>query len=283
MLQDRGQKSRLTRAFVCRSSHYPSQTLIPEGYHFGLAAATAQEPDGFDIEKFLVYDGKIEIPTAESVKQMVAKLPRHRDVSDPLPLPKGPPQKKKKARSEDDPADYPGGRTDEKQGEYCQTLDNAQQRADPPAPDTEKEPEHLEQRREEKKPLAEDENGAVVLNQDTFNELFDAIGYLADKLDYLHLEILSVDRRLNQGQTDENGAPLAPADQLNFVARRIENIEGVVTQVQKDIESRDYMDHLNSLHDTLEATQKYIGADKHDDISGCKSSGPPVPSLFSAG
>lgn len=68
------------------------------------------------------------------------------------------------------------------------------------------------------------------------NSQFDA---LHSKLDSRHTEVM-------------HGMPTIPHDGLNTLARRVENIERSVTKIQRDVEGRDYKQHLSSLQDAVD-------------------------------
>lgn len=112
----------------------------------------------------------------------------------------------------------------------------------------------------------------------TVGEVLSQLLWIADKIDFLHQEVAAIEKRLTDRheeiksgmKSNMPGMPSTPSDQLNAMARRIEHIEGTVQKTQRDIEGRDYMDHLKALHDTLEKTQEYLGTSLHENMTKSK-------------
>lgn len=171
---------------------------LPTGYYFGISAASAENPDAFEIAKFMVSQGSESTGGQQQQQQQQAQQPIRRD-----PVNTPPPQFQQPKDSHSD-ATY----------------------------------------------------------QQSMAEFFTLVQGLNTKVDSLVGQVQSLDRKQLEvkGGGGGGGGSSLPTDQLNAMAQRMEHVEKMVEEVKKDIEGKDYMDHLQNLHDTLEETQRYLGS-----------------------
>ncbi|KZF21495.1 putative lectin family integral membrane protein [Xylona heveae TC161] len=155
---------------------------LPANYRFGLSAASAENPDSIEVNKFLVTTTS---PTTRS-------------------------------------ADAPSK-------EEAATLfrDEGDQAASSISTDLQ---------------FADLHNRLQLINHQ-MTRLYKEVAYISSKAEERHLELNSKS---------------VPYEQLNTMDRRLQAIENVVLRIQKDVEGKDYKEHLTKLQDALRDTHSSI-------------------------
>ena len=181
---------------------------LPSGYHFGLTAATSDQPDSFEIYQVLVYTN---IPhTHDSV--LKGGAPQR-------------PQLQKLDRFPGAPEAVPDKSADDLKGQQEQFAD-----------------------------LHNRLQGLTHQVANIFVE-FDA---LSRKFDERHNEIMG-------------GMPNFPNNKIDDLGRRLESIERNLDQVKRDVEGKDYREHLNQLNQAIESVRGGIADNLPDTIGNSKS------------
>ncbi|KAK5168642.1 uncharacterized protein LTR77_005951 [Saxophila tyrrhenica] len=175
------------------------QIVLPSGYYFGLTAATADQPDSFEIYKFIV----------NSSPQGGA------------PPPPPPPQQQQQQQQQQQ------GRP---QLERLDRLPGA--------------PEAVPDR------MADD----IKNQQEQFADLHNRLQGLTHQIANLFGEF----EQLGRKQEERHAQLLSsmpggfPSDKIDNLGRRIENMERTLDQVKRDVEGKDYKEHLNQLNVAIE-------------------------------
>ncbi|KAK4548866.1 hypothetical protein LTR36_008639 [Oleoguttula mirabilis] len=181
----------LTVSVDDRECFRTNRVSLPSGYYFGITAATADNPDSFEINKFVVSSGQ-------------PSQPQH--LNQPAAREGAPPPLQKLDR-------FPGS------------------------------PEAVPDR------VADD----IKNQQDQFADLHNRLQAMTHQFANLFGEFDNLGRKIDQKHKEVMGAmPAIPHDTINDLKRRTENIERMVLQIQKDVEGRDYRQHINDLQTSLD-------------------------------
>jgi lectin, mannose-binding 1 len=174
------------------------QISLPSGYYFGLTAATADQPDSFEIHKFIVHSSD---PKAGS------------------PPPPPPPQQQQ-----------------QQQGGSQQPIQKLDRWPGSPEAVPDKMADDIKSQQEQ---FADLHNRLQGLTHQVAN-IFGEIDQLGRKLEERHSQIMG-------------GMPgQFPHDKIDNLGRRMENLERSMDQVRKDLEGKDYKEHLNQLNAAIE-------------------------------
>ncbi|KAK4970471.1 hypothetical protein LTR66_011572 [Elasticomyces elasticus] len=76
------------------------------------------------------------------------------------------------------------------------------------------------------------------------------------------------------------GMPTIPHNMINAMDRRLENVERVVQTIQRDVEGRDYKEHLSNLQQAVEGTRGMLSNTLPDTLSQIVSTSRPKMGLF---
>jgi mannose-binding lectin 1 len=178
-----------------------AQISLPSGYYFGLTAATADQPDSFEIHKFIVYTSA---PQAGSVP----------------PPPPPPPQQQRQ----------PQGSS---QQSPLQKLDRW-----PGSPEA-----------------LPDRTADEIKNQEEqFADLHNRLQGLTHQIANIFGEFEGLGRKLEERHNQLLGSMPGgfPTDKIDNMGRRLENLERTLDQVRRDVEGKDYREHLNQLNAAIE-------------------------------
>ena len=169
---------------------------LPSGYHFGVTAATADNPDSFEVSKFVVISNPDSQPQQQQQQQQQGQAA----------VGGAPPLQQRTDR-------FPGS------------------------------PEAVPDR------VADD-----IRNQDEqFADLHNRLQGMTHQVANIFAEFDTLSRKLEERHNQLMGAmPVVPHDNINDLKRRIEGIERTVQQIQKDVEGRDYRQHMNDLQMSID-------------------------------
>ena len=188
---------------------------LPSNYYFGLTAATADQPDSFEINKVLVSSG---IPhTHENVVKGGPPPPQQQRQEQP--------QLQKLDRFPGAPEAVPDKAADEVKGQAEQFADL--------------------------------HNRLQGLTHQVAN-IFGEFETLSRKLEERHNQLIG-------------GMPNVPHDKIDNLGRRLETIERNLDQVKRDVEGKDYREHLNQLNQAIESVKGGITDSLPDTIGNSKS------------
>lgn len=183
---------------------------LPSGYYFGITAATAENPDSFEVSRFVVSTGT---PSA----------PQH--LNSPEARSGKPPAIEKLDR-------WPGS---------PEILPDAQ-------------PEEIQSQTDQ---FADLHNRLQGLTHQIAN-IFGEFDRLSRTLDQRHSELMG-------------GMPNIPPDTFQQLNKRVENIERTLQTVQRDVEGRDYKEHLSNLQQAVEGVRGGLTDHLPDTIGRSKS------------
>lgn len=164
---------------------------LPPGYYFGITAATAENPDSFEVNKFVVSTGS-------------PSQPQH--LSQPAAREGAPPPLQKLDRFPGSPEAVPDRSADD--------IKNQEEQ------------------------FADLHNRLQGMTHQVAN-IFAEFNALSKKIDQKHSELMG-------------GMPTVPVDTINDMKRKMEGIERTVQQIQRDVEGRDYRQHMNNLQTSID-------------------------------
>lgn len=91
-------------------------------------------------------------------------------------------------------------------------------------------------------------------NEAQFQDLHNRLQGITHQIASAFVEFDHLGRKIDQKHGEILAAmPNVPQDTLNDLKRRIENIERTVGQIQRDLEGRDYRQHMNDLQSSLDS------------------------------
>lgn len=91
---------------------------------------------------------------------------------------------------------------------------------------------------------------------------------LSDKIDSKHSDMLQ--NVQNIGGSRETGLPPEVVGKISNMERKIENMERVLDVVKRDVEGKDYRQHLNEINSAMDRLHQGLTADLPDRILGSK-------------
>ena len=199
---------------ACFSSE---KVLLPTGYFFGVSAATADNPDSFEVNHFVV-------STTSAIS---------RDV----PL-------------------------SNQQRQQTQHQAQARQNVLPNAPEV----------------LADTDAGAIKRQEDQFADVHNRLQGLSHQIVSMYSEFERISQALNDRHQEVlNRMPKIPEDMINTLRsssdslgalnRRIEGIERTLQVIQKDVEGRDYKEHLTNLQQAVDGVRGGLTDNLPDTLS----------------
>ena len=196
----------LTVSIDDRECFSSDKISLPSGYYFGVTAATAEQPDSFEVHKFVVISG---IPHEH---QHVVK----------------------------------GGAPP-----VLQKLDRF-----PGAPEA----------------LPDKQAEEIKSQEDQFADLHNRLQGLTHQIANIFGEFDQLSRKMEErhGQL-MGGLPQSPNDKIDALGRRLESIERTVEQVKRDVEGKDYREHLNQLNQAIENVRGGLTDQLPDNIGRRKS------------
>lgn len=90
--------------------------------------------------------------------------------------------------------------------------------------------------------------------QESMAQFFTQMQALNQKIDSLVGQVQAMDGKVASRHEElRNGIPRIPADTINAIAGRLEQVEREVKVIRKEVEGKDYKDNLQRLHDTMES------------------------------
>ena len=205
-----------------RSCFSSNKISLPSGYYFGITAATAENPDSFEVYKFVVSSGTA--PQQQTKQQS----------GPPVQQEQKPPSLQKLDRFPGSPEAVPDKAADEIKSQDAQFED-----------------------------LHNRLQGLTHQLANIFGE-FDA---LSKKLDQRHNEVMG-------------GMPTVPHDAINAMNKRQERMERDIQQLRRDVEGRDYRQHLNSLQEAVEGVRGGITEHLPDTLAGIVTASAPRMGMF---
>lgn len=175
----------------CFSSN---QISLPSGYYFGLTAATSDQPDSFEVYKFV---------TSSSTMQPPPQQPRQ------------------------------GSQQPQQGRPQLERLDKL-----PGAPEA------VPDR------MAEE----IKTQEEQFADLHNRLQGLTHQVANIFGELDQLSRKMEERHNQLMGSMsgVFPTDKIDNLGRRMENIERSVEQVRRDVEGKDYREHLNQLNAAIE-------------------------------
>jgi mannose-binding lectin 1 len=195
------------------------QIRLPEGYHFGISAASAENPDSFEVQKFVVSTTNAytrEEPNMQQKQQ------------------------------------YMGQRQQQQQQAHQDSRQHQQhqQQQKPNEPAVGDIPQMLSD------VLA----GSLKSQEDQFADLHNRIQIINHRVneisDLLHRIVGDNDQRFN-----EIMHRLVPVDdRTNMMIRTVEKIDRTSSEVQRDLESKDFKDLLNTVHNAISDSHNALNA-----------------------
>ncbi len=174
------------------------QIVLPSGYYFGVTAATADQPDSFEIYRFIV-SSVASGGQQQGQQQQVLKGVKG-----------GPPQLERLDR-------FPGA------------------------------PEAVPDR------MADD----IKSQQEQFADLHNRLQGLTHQVANVFGEFEQLGRKLEERHTQLLSSMPGgfPSDKIDSLGRRMENLEKTLEQVRRDVEGKDYREHLNQLNVAIESVK----------------------------
>lgn len=174
---------------------------LPSGYYFGISAASAETPDSFEANKFVVST------TNANTREEVNRQPPPQQMEQP-------PQQQQQQQQQQQP-DIP------------QILQDT---------------------------LAT----SIRTQQDQFADLHNRLQIVNHQVNNIFRELEKLTKRQEERHTELMNRAIPIYEHVNGVERNVEKIENIVKAIQKDIEGKDYREHLTNLQNTLRDTQTHI-------------------------
>ncbi|KAK3709948.1 hypothetical protein LTR37_010567 [Vermiconidia calcicola] len=184
----------LTVSIDDRECFSSDKISLPSGYYFGLTAATADQPDSFEIHKFVVSTGG-SAPTPQNTQR-------------------GPPPPQRERPQLERLDRFPGS------------------------------PEAVPDR------MADD----IKNQEEQFADLHNRLQGLTHQIANIFVEFEQLSRKLDERHQQILGSMPGgfPTDKIESMGRRVESMERTLEQVRRDVEGKDYRDHLEQLNAAIE-------------------------------
>ena len=197
-----------------------SKVKLPPAYYFGISAATAETPDSFELNKFVV---------STTTTTTTPQTPR---------TPQGP--------------QNPQSRNEPDKRQHLEKLDKF-----PSSPQS-----------------LPDTDASTIQNQnEQFADLHNRLQGMTHQIANIFGEFDKLSRTLNDRHGEVlKSIPAAPNDAIAALSRRLESIERTVQIIQKDVEGRDYKEHLSNLQQAVEGVRGGLTDHLPDTISQSKPS-----------
>ena len=192
---------------------------LPSGYFFGVSAATAENPDSFELYKFAASTTNSitrEEPNVEAKRQHLEKLDKFPGAPEALP-----------------------------DADASTILDQVHQFADL-------------------------HNRMQAMNHQIAN-LFGEFERLSRQLNERHAELMAKVTGPNAGDSSDKAHQQTTGEALLPLSRRVENIERIVLAIQRDVEGKDYREHLTNLQQSIEGVRGGLTEHLPETISHSKS------------
>lgn len=178
---------------VCFSS---DRITLPSGYYFGITSATGENPDSFEVNKFIVSSGAAP-PSSNDPGQ------GDRQVGGAPP----------RERGNDRIDSFPG------------------------APEA----------------LPDSAADMIQSSQEQFEDLHNRLQGLTHQIANVFSDIDKLSRKMEERHNEMlSRMPTVPVDTIMGMNRRLEGMEGTLAKVLRDVESKDYRQHLNSLQQSVD-------------------------------
>lgn len=175
---------------------------LPSGYYFGVSAASAETPDSFEANKFVVST------TNANTREEVNRQPPPQQMEQP-------PQQQQQQQQQPASGDIP------------QKLQDT---------------------------LA----ASIRTQQDQFADLHNRLQIVNHQVNNIFRELEKLTKRQEERHVELMNRAIPIHEHVSGVERNVEKIEGIVKAIQKDIEGKDYREHLTNLQNTLKDTQTHI-------------------------
>lgn len=202
-----------------------AQVKLPEGYHFGITASSAENPDSFEVHKFLV--STTNAYTREEPGSW-AHQRKSQDQQQQIPEQSEPQKVQPPPRVH---------------GNWLQRTHEQNKPIDPNIPQ-----------------MVEDVFAANIKSQqDQFADLHNRMQIINHKIDGLYdlIEKMAADHDQRFDQTMGRMVPMH--DQVSAVQRNVEKVERTTMETLRDLESKDFKDLLNRVHASVQQGQSSLG------------------------
>ncbi|CAK3907790.1 lectin family integral membrane [Lecanosticta acicola] len=223
-----------------KSCFSTEKIALPAGYHFGITSSTGENPDSFELTRFTVETGG----ESDTQTQQQQNAQNQQNV-----------QTQQSVQNQ----------------QPLQKLDNF--------PDS---PEILDDRNaDEFKSQAEqfaDLHNRLQNLQHLMITTFTRVRMIRDKIDSQHSDM--VQNVQNIGGSKETGLPPEVVGKISNMERKIENMEKILEIVKRDVEGKDYRQHLNEINMAMDRLHTGLTADLPDRILGIISRHKPSFGLF---
>ncbi|KAK8154704.1 putative lectin family integral membrane protein [Phyllosticta citrichinensis] len=183
-----------------RQCFQTNKVTMPMGYYFGISAASAENPDSFELWKFIVSPHEVESRQNQPPKEQQAQQPIQQQPIQQQPPP--PPQQQQQQQ--------PAGGASVSQPTWDQVNDV---------------------------------NNRVYSVEKKVDNIYRLLQEMQGKQDQKFAEVVAMG---SNGPIHEH---------VRAVETVVGRIQSIVTAIQKDIEGKDYKEHLANLHDALRDTQ----------------------------
>ncbi|KAJ4303600.1 hypothetical protein N0V90_002499 [Kalmusia sp. IMI 367209] len=190
------------------------EVRLPEGYFFGISASSAENPDSFEIHKFIVST------TNSHTREEPGSPNQYQAAQDPNQ------QSQQQQKVQPPPRVH---------GNWLQRTQEQNKPIDPNIPQ-----------------MVEDVFAANIKSQqDQFADLHNRLQVINHKIDGLYdlLEKVIADNDMRFEQLMGRVTPMH--DQISATMRNVEKVERTTMQTLRDLESKDFKDLLNSVHQAI--------------------------------
>ncbi|KAK7187329.1 hypothetical protein DPSP01_002462 [Paraphaeosphaeria sporulosa] len=218
---------------------------LPEGYYFGISASSAENPDSFEIQKFLVSTTNAytrEEPGSHKQQNQQQQQQQQQDQNQQQNV-------------------QPPPRV---HGNWLQRTQEQNKPLDPNIPQ-----------------MVEDVFAANIKSQqDQFADLHNRLQIINHKIDGLYDLLEKVAANEDQRFDQLMGRVVPMHDQISATMRNVEKVERTTMETLRDLESKDFKDLLNSVHRSIEQGHSAMSANIPAAISDIVDKGRPSMTSF---
>ncbi|KAI9702529.1 MAG: hypothetical protein M1836_001009 [Candelina mexicana] len=136
------------------------------------------------------------------------------------------------------------------------TTPSAPTRHQPPPIPPHQPAQHQQNQHYQQNPPADRYASQITSHEAQFADLHDRLQYLSHQIDSTSNEISSISSRLEERH--QESLHKYPSQELSSMDSRLNHIENIVRSIQKDVEGRDYKEHLTDLKNTLSDTHRSL-------------------------